>query len=659
MLNNLQMRSKLFLFPILFILIIIISGFIYGYFTSYANDRAKVVTETRNLVQNLLDGRIAVYQFLRDSNENTKQNVVNIFTKLEKDTVDLKADLTNKRNIELVDTILTITKEYISSFDIVAKFKIEDAKNGVFVESDLTKQKVIDMSEIGKKLEDAIFEINTNAVQLRDNANNSLDRNLIILVVISIIVFILISILISNTIVNSLDRFKNGFLAFFAYLNREQNSVQTLDDSARDEFGEMSKIVNTNILKTQKGIEEDRAIIDETIAVLGEFEQGAMQKRITLNVSNQSLMQLKSVLNNMGDILETNINNILKVLEEYSAYNYRNSVDTNGLKEHLLRLANSVNYLGSSTTNMLIENKTNGLTLENSSQILLKNVDQLNLSSNEAAASLEETAAALEEITSNIRNNTDSISQMAKLSNGVTSAANHGEVLANKTTQAMEEINTQVNLVNEAISIIDQIAFQTNILSLNAAVEAATAGEAGKGFAVVAQEVRNLASRSAEAANDIKRIVEQATQKANEGKDIALNMIEGFKDLSSNISQTMNLIDDIQNASKEQLMGIEQINDAVNQLDQQTQQNAAIATQAHDIALGTDEIARMIVEDVDRKEFNGKDSVAARNSSTNIKTQNFEIRSEKKINTKINTTTQKPIQSKNIVDKSDDEWESF
>lgn len=196
MLNNLQMRSKLFLFPILFILIIIISGFIYGYFTSYANDRAKVVTETRNLVQNLLDGRIAVYQFLRDSNENTKQNVVNIFTKLEKDTVDLKADLTNKRNIELVDTILTITKEYISSFDIVAKFKIEDAKNGVFVESDLTKQKVIDMSEIGKKLEDAIFEINTNAVQLRDNANNSLDRNLIILVVISIIVFILISILI-------------------------------------------------------------------------------------------------------------------------------------------------------------------------------------------------------------------------------------------------------------------------------------------------------------------------------------------------------------------------------------------------------------------------------------------------------------------------------
>lgn len=133
-------------------------------------------------------------------------------------------------------------------------------------------------------------------------------------------------------------------------------------------------------------------------------------------------------------------------------------------------------------------------------------------------------------------------------------------------------------------------------------------------------------------------------------------MIEGFKDLSSNISQTMNLIDDIQNASKEQLMGIEQINDAVNQLDQQTQQNAAIATQAHDIALGTDEIARMIVEDVDAKEFNGKNSVKARENNISQKTQNFETKSVKKVN----IARQNTIQAKKIVDtSSDDEWESF
>ncbi|QKJ27030.1 methyl-accepting chemotaxis protein [Aliarcobacter cibarius] len=652
MLNNFNTRTKLFLFPMLFIIIIVISGSIYNYFTGYANDRQKIVSHTRDFVEHLLEGRIAVYQFFRNANEETKQNVISKFQDLETEVRNLKPTLISEKNIQLTDEILKISKEYLDNFHDVSKAKIDETKNGE-TELELTKQKVSDMSKIGLKLEDKILEINQSAITLRDEANDSLSRNLIILVVVSILIFVIVSYLISNNITNSLERFKEGFLSFFAYLNREQNSVKTLDESAKDEFGQMSKIVNENILRTQKGIEEDRAIIDETITVLGEFEQGAMQKRITLNVSNPSLMQLKSVLNNMGDILESNINNILKVLEEYANYDYRNSVNANGLREHLLRLANGVNQLGESVTNMLIENKSNGMTLDNSSKILLANVDKLNLSSNEAAASLEETAAALEEITSNIRNNTESISQMSRLSEGVTKSVNHGEELANQTTVAMDEINIQVNLVNEAISVIDQIAFQTNILSLNAAVEAATAGEAGKGFAVVAQEVRNLASRSAEAAKEIKNIVEQATIKANEGKNIASTMIDGYKELNQNISQTINLISDIQNASKEQLLGIEQINDAVNQLDQQTQQNAMVATQSHDIALSTDNIAKLIVEDANKKEFNGKNDVKPK------------IESNQKEKTHLrNEISQQPVsqnkKTTQIKDSSkDDEWESF
>ncbi|WP_419677943.1 methyl-accepting chemotaxis protein [Aliarcobacter lanthieri] len=399
---------------------------------------------------------------------------------------------------------------------------------------------------------------------------------------------------------------------FFAYLNREKEDVNFVNVNTNDEFGRMAKILNQNIEKTRIGIEEDRRLIQETITVLSEFEDGDLCQRVNIEVSNPALVQLKNVLNNMAKNLEENIEDVLVVLEQYTHYNYLKKVPTKDVKEHLLRLATGVNELGESITRMLVRNKTNGLTLEKSSNILLKNVNKLNSSSNLAAASLEETAAAIEEITSTVRNTSENITKMTMLSNNVTKSVQEGEELANQTTRAMEEINAQVLNINEAIGVIDNIAFQTNILSLNAAVEAATAGEAGKGFAVVAQEVRNLAARSAEAAKEIKELVEKATSKANEGKNIATTMIDGYKELNENVHQTMNLIGDIQNSSKEQLLGIEQINDVVNNLDKQTQENANVASQTNDIAKITDEIANLVVKDADSKVFEGKDSVKAR-----------------------------------------------
>ncbi|MDN5108500.1 methyl-accepting chemotaxis protein, partial [Aliarcobacter butzleri] len=134
----------------------------------------------------------------------------------------------------------------------------------------------------------------------------------------------------------------------------------------------------------------------------------------------------------------------------------------------------------------------------------------------------------------------------------------------------------------------------------------ATAGEAGKGFAVVAQEVRSLANRSLDVAKNIKIIVENAKDKANQGKNITNMMIEGYKELNENVTNTMNLIQNIESSSKEQLKSIEQINKAINQLDYQTQQNAQIASKTHDIALITDEIAKLVVNNANSKEFIGK-----------------------------------------------------
>lgn len=428
----------------------------------------------------------------------------------------------------------------------------------------------------------------------------------------------LLGYIIMTSITKGIISFQSGLLNFFAYLNKETTDAKLLDQSSKDEIGHMAEVVNTNIEKIKRGIEEDRVFIDNTRKVMGRVANGYLSEHINAQTHNPSLQELKQTINEALTNLKTTFTTMNQTLEEYCNYNYTKELKVANIESNSIldALVKDINKLKNAITTMLIENKTNGLTLDESSTILLKNVDILNRNSNQAAAALEETAAALEQVTSNIANNTQTVMKMASLANSVTKSANDGQQLATKTTEAMDDINHEVNSINEAIAIIDQISFQTNILSLNAAVEAATAGESGKGFAVVAGEVRNLANRSSEAANEIKRLVSSAIEKANIGKQISDQMISGYTELNSNISHTINLIKDVEMASKEQLTGINQINDAVNSLDRQTQQNASIASETHNIAVVTDEIAKLVVSDTDSKEFAGKREVKAKKFSS-------------------------------------------
>ncbi|MBT2774529.1 Tar ligand binding domain-containing protein [Halomonas sp. ISL-60] len=267
-------------------------------------------------------------------------------------------------------------------------------------------------------------------------------------------------------------------------------------------------------------------------------------------------------------------------------------------KNEIGRLFGAMGTMQQNLTNIVSRVREGSNEIHHGTREIASGNADLSSRTEQQAASIQETAASMEEMTATVKQNADNARQASTLAADASTTAERGGKVVEQVVQTMHGISTSSKKVADITSVIDSIAFQTNILALNASVEAARAGEQGRGFAVVAGEVRNLASRSADAAKEIKTLIDASVTQIQQGSTLVEQAGTTMSDVVTAVRRVTDIMDEISAASQEQSDGIEQVSQAVGQMDQVTQQNAALVQQATAAAASLEEQANRLEQAV-------------------------------------------------------------
>ena len=380
---------------------------------------------------------------------------------------------------------------------------------------------------------------------------------------------------------------------------------------------------------------------------------GRLDKRLALTDKQGFFAKLSEGINELTDVIERVFKDIGSTMESMSEGDLTNRIESD-YQGVYLNCKNDINTTIDKLAEIFTKVNESANFINNSSQEIASGNNNLSQRAEQQAANLQQTAASMEELTSTVKNNAENAQQANQVASQARELAEKGGNVVTAAVAAMQEINESSNKIADIIGVIDEIAFQTNLLALNASVEAARAGEQGRGFSVVATEVRNLAQRSATAARESKELIQSSVQKVRAGSEFVNQTGHALSEIVVGVKRVGDIVAAIADASVEQSAGIAQVNQAVSQMDEITQQNAALAEEASAASVSMSDLSTNMVELLSFFKSNKQAFKAVHHADAQLSSiaRTVEV-------TKNQPSAARQSAYKSTANSSDDEWQDF